>query len=381
MNVLSDRRLSRVNELILFLLRGIDNPPDNAVHRLCAEIDWHVFLNRVFSEGVDGVIYYSLTQAKSTVVLPEWVYERLKQSYLRNLGRNLLIAHDLREMTRRIAGKNIPLLLLRGADFIRRVYPSAGMRAMSDLDMVIRKEDFPAVCALFEAAGYAHPAGYPYLFMRNGVYYDLHLDTAGFWRVDAWPRLISIKNPAVWQAAPVIEKSAPSIRSLGIYDAIIACAGHVQEHSFSRLIWLYDICLILRQGGDSFSWDTLLQRAEQYRSVQPLVFALRFLQENRMAAMPPEIAGRVQRYRLGFYAAKSMAMLLSGKRELISGELLYLFSLPSLPERVRCVWRTLFVKKEVFPLAEENITVWHYLRRMSRIAVYSVKKLTAVLWA
>ncbi len=346
---------------------------------LRAEFNWEFFLENIFKEGLDGIIFYNLSQHKQEYIIPDWAFEQLKQNYLNNAGRNLFISRQIENIFAEFALEEIPLLLLRGADFFKSLYPDMGMRAMSDVDMVVHKKDLPKVKALFERLRYSHPQGYVYLFSKDGVFFDIHPDVAGFWRVNSWPRCLGIRDRDVWQKAVVVNQEAPLIKTLWLYDAILCCCAHAQEHSFSRLIWFYDVALLIKKNTEEFSADILIDRARQYNLEKPLFFVMRYIEEKKLIALPERIIAFMRQILLGGFEKKSLRMLLSDRRECICGELLYLFSIPDIFKRMQCVWDAIFVKKELFPLSARRITVWNYLVRFLKIAGYSLKKMFAVL--
>ncbi|MCP4650967.1 MAG: nucleotidyltransferase family protein [PVC group bacterium] len=342
-------------------------------------VDWQLFLERVFTEGVAGLIFFNSVQFKFSQIFPENVYEKLRHDYENTTGRNMVILNCLEEVIARFKEESIALLLIRGIDFLKNLYETAGIRAMIDVDIVIHREDLTRVADVFSGLGYEHPEGYPYIFCQDGIFFDLHIDRAGFWRIDSWPQAIGISEPDIWNQACPLEDEAPNIRTLSVYDSILVSCAHLQDHSYSRLIWFVDIWCLIKKEANEFDWQYLLQRAKQYNLEKPLCFTLRYLSKYEFIDLPDNVNSFLDKLPLNFIESRSLRMLLADNRQAVSGDLLYLFSFKTLAERLRFIRQTIFIEKDNFPLFEQKITVWDYLRRFFRIVMYSVRKMFAIL--
>ncbi|MFH1459657.1 MAG: nucleotidyltransferase family protein [Candidatus Omnitrophota bacterium] len=334
------------------------------------------FLTKIHQNGISGVIFYNLKNKKLLPVLPETIVSELKTDYLNNSGRALFIEKSLTQLINQLNQENIDVLLIRGIDFMVNLYPEPGMRAMSDIDIVIKSEDLLQVADVFKRLGYANPQGYLYLFSRDNLHYDIHLDWAGFWRIASRNVNIGIKNKSVWQRAKCFSRELTHIRTLDDCDSILACCAHLQEHSYKRIIWFYDLALLLNK--ENFNWNQLMERSEEFNLKKTLFFVLKYLQKFNFILVPDPITEELDKLKLNFFEQKSLKMLQANKKELLSGELLQLFSLPSFSQRLKSIYETIFIREKDFSQAGKKITFLDYILWFFRILEYSIKKISII---
>jgi len=337
--------------------------------------NWHVFLKKIFTEGVDGILFDNLSKWNLGKKLPAWVLDEIKQNYMRNLGRNLLITNHLEKVLQAFEDNKINVLLLRGADFLSRLYPKLGSRTMSDVDLVMHKEDLEKVNSLLESLEYRHPQGYMYLFSNNVLFIDLHIDYIGSYKLARNSRSPNIKDKDIWLEAMPFKSTSVRVKVLSVYDSVINCCAHLQEHSFSKLIWFYDIRNMIAGLKIKFDWEKLIYKTRQYDLEKPVFYVLSYLDVNQILMFPPEVRTEFSLIALNGFEKKSLSMLLKNRRRDVSGELLYLFSKKGFILKVKCLWQSIFIDKASFHLAVEKITVWHYLQRLLSISLYGIKNL------
>ncbi|MBU1044149.1 MAG: nucleotidyltransferase family protein [Candidatus Omnitrophica bacterium] len=337
--------------------------------------NWQLFLKKIFSEGVAGLLFDNFSKWGLGKKLPDWVLAEIKQNYMRNLGRNLLIATYLESVLQTFEENQLEVLLLRGADFLSRLYPKLGSRTMSDVDLVIHKEDISKVKSCLEALGYRHPQGYQFLFDNNVLFIDLHIDYIGSYKLAQNSSSPTIKNQVIWMDAIPFKSNAVYVKTLSVYDAIVSCCAHLQEHSFSKLIWFYDIRNLIAESKDAFDWDNLILKARQFDLEKPVFYVLSYLNINRILSVPDKVMQELPLLKLNGLEKKSLKMLLSYRRSDISGELLYVFSKKGLISKFKCLWQSIFIDKENFHLSVEKITFWHYLKRFFSMSLYGIRKM------
>jgi len=115
-------------------------------------------------------------------------------------GRMARLRETLSRLCALLAGE--PLILLKGADYMHRLYPRPDLRPMEDLDVLVPRDRIDAVCARLEAAGLrpGFPAGavsrvpsyHERVFDWDGVIVEVHhsfiqrprhrIDYAAVWR-------------------------------------------------------------------------------------------------------------------------------------------------------------------------------------------------------
>jgi len=364
------------DELILELLKlpKLSQARRDSLQRDLSDGCWKGFLKRSFQEGASGLIFYNLKNNNTRSLLPGWVYNSLQEDYLNNLGRNILIQAQIKEIKGAFRDGGLDLLLVRGAVFFDQLYPCLGIRAMADIDLVIRSRNLPAAQGIFKELGYSWPEDYPFLLSKDDLYIDLHLDVAGFWRIKSWPSPIGINSQEIWDRARPLNSDSTLIRTLDIYDTVINCSDHLQQHSFARLIWFMDIAFLINSK-DDFDWSLILSRAKEFNLSKPLYFILSYLDRFGFISLPSGVFDKRPGLSLNRLEQRTLRLLLENKRDDLSGELLFLFLVPGLWPKLGFIREVLFLGKDRLSLPYKRLNFFGYILRLIRIPLYVIAKL------
>jgi hypothetical protein len=95
----------------------------------------------------------SLDGAPLRDLVPSGVRARLQQVRMAAELRNERSLHAIAEPLARLAAEGIPVLLLKGAALVATTFPP-GSRPLNDIDLLIRRGDYPRVSRALEEAGF-----------------------------------------------------------------------------------------------------------------------------------------------------------------------------------------------------------------------------------
>jgi len=122
-------------------------PPEHAP-------DWTRLVEKAQQEGVSAVLFYNITKHCLEYLIPQESYRDLSNHYYTNLKRNMAIIGQLREALATFQEAGIPCIVLKGIALAEHVYPNIGTREMSDVDILVKKDD------LFKVDNYLSSIGY-----------------------------------------------------------------------------------------------------------------------------------------------------------------------------------------------------------------------------
>ena len=201
---------------------------------------------------------------------PESASPILRKSYYESAAKNLLLLEALDELTGAFAARGVFPVVLKGADFARRLYSDAAMRPMGDLDLWVRPEEVDLAESVLASLGYGPvPDMTPglsrairharlYVGARPGVGVDLHWSLVGHETDRRAPSLD-------WFQSRVVDSRLDTTASL-LYLAAHMKLQHYDERPL--LIWLADFFLLSLQPGAefpalfaaarSFAWESAL---------------------------------------------------------------------------------------------------------------------------
>jgi hypothetical protein len=186
-----------------------------------------------------------------------------------------------------LEGVSIPTLALKGLALGASVYPSPGLRVVSDLDILIPETDFFRAQAVLMEAGFrasaggpAHPvdlrANHAHPFFPSRPHQpsvDLH------WHALASAR--GVDDDAVfWSGArPLMVGSVSTLSMCAEHQLLHVLVHGVRWTRVPHVRWVADAALILRANRTTFKAERLLSAAERFDVVAPIREGLRFVCE------------------------------------------------------------------------------------------------------
>ncbi len=237
--------------------------------------DWQQFARAAQVERVAPLLYHGFRHRGWPVEMPDNVRQILSQEFYNAAANGSLMFSELEHVLLGLEKHGIQVVLLKGAALAVTIYPDVALRPMADLDLLIRPSDLQAAVGVVEALGYTSEnpplrRGLEHLFFyetnfqggdRSLTHLELHWDLVGGegsrYRPDiGW----------FWaQTRPLRVGSAPALVLTPTAHFLHATVHAVLKHGgeATRLLWLYDLHLIIAQCQD-LDWNQLVGRAQEF---------------------------------------------------------------------------------------------------------------------
>ena len=116
--------------------------------------NWQTLIAEAGRHRVAPLLHQKIKKAGGRSMVPGDVVEKLKKQYLANASRNTILFHQLDIIVSNLNEKNIPVILLKGAHLAEFVYKDISLRPMSDIDILVKKEDLAKVVKIAFSEGY-----------------------------------------------------------------------------------------------------------------------------------------------------------------------------------------------------------------------------------
>jgi hypothetical protein len=154
---------------------------------------------------------------------------------------------------------------------------------MQDIDLLVPRESLEKSLDLLNALGYDGHAVEYHICLRGGprqsVLVELHSNLTNlnptfpspldwFWKETELLGTESAVNTTGDRPVLVFTPTA----------TLLYLAIHLARHKSSRLLWLYDIHLLIQRHANYLAWDELLYRAQQFNLMDALHFAIHRVQ-------------------------------------------------------------------------------------------------------
>ena len=266
--------MSPEETLLCAVLRG-EAPPWPATDAAFAAR----FLAASGQHGTQPLSYYLLSPTPAWETWPTEVRKTLQRQTWRQSAWETLAREETARVLAALAMHGVQAVLMKGAPLAYSHYPKPFLRPHGDTDLLLRREDMSAAQTVLSDLGYVSPlavsgdwVSYQRLFSRTVSAKFIHtLDV--HWRLSNgelfaqtldYPQLLDQSVPA-----PAFGSQA---RALGSTHALLlACmhrADHFTQGHAERLLWLYDIhLLVTRMNGEQLTEFARLARQKQMAGV------------------------------------------------------------------------------------------------------------------
>ena len=170
---------------------------------------------------------------------------------------------ELEELLRGFGGDDIDVLPLKGPALALALYGDVALRQSNDIDLLVRRDDFPRAEALLLRWGFTAlgaPSEHDRRFLRGGLLVELHFELAS-------PRFFPFDIDGIWSRSRRVDFCGKPARAMSNIDLVLYLCAHGLKHGFSRLIWILDLARVL-QGLEPREYQELMRQAQR-RGLRP----------------------------------------------------------------------------------------------------------------
>lgn len=293
--------MGREEELVLHCLQARIRPADEQriQHLLTAELDWEAVGATAFSWGVAPLFYYRLRNLAPN--LPSHLLHDLAVAYLSASAQNAWLFSDLREVLLALRSAGIEVIALKGAALAETVYPSRAARPMSDIDLLVRRENLAGARDALLGLGYVSSSQLsaeaqthishhiqPLVSPRRTIV-ELH------WTLARPDRPFRPDLDGLWQRARPTRIADVLARVLAAEDTLVYLSLQAAEDRFVRALkYLCDIAHAADRYQDDINWPAVNERARLWGAQHSVYLTLRLARELLFAGVPDETLATLQ---------------------------------------------------------------------------------------
>jgi hypothetical protein len=278
------------------LLEFLNGPGPEIRERIeqFGEEDWRQLVASATKHGLHPWLYGRLISGSVPITVPAAILQGLRESYLMNGARNLLLYQDLARVLGALRQAEIPVIVLKGAHLAALVYRDSALRFVGDIDLLVTKAHTCRAAALLQQLGYRlaeelnevwfnhrHAIHLPELINPPHPRIDLH------WRIHS-------EQPAegesrLWGRARPAKLGDTDALVLSPEDLVLhLCLHGGGLHLFAlglRLMW--DLRATIDRYTGELDWHLLVDLGKAWRMENCLHLVLRMARELAGAPVPP----------------------------------------------------------------------------------------------
>ncbi|MDD4900018.1 MAG: nucleotidyltransferase family protein [Candidatus Omnitrophica bacterium] len=268
---------------------------------LALPLDWEIIKQIAEKEKLSPLLYVNLEKFSQSNHIPSGTMVSLKQIYLANLQRNLVLEKEIFRILELASDKKIKIILLKGLALVYALYKDHALRIMVDVDLFIARHELLPLKEIFLQSGYraneetvkhcVQEGEYELMFSKKVfkeqyIYIDVH------WKLLP-SRPYVLRLPMAWERAEPLIAAGREIYSLSKEDNFLYLTLHLRRHIRDiTLNSLVDIAELLKKHGQILDWDYIRDNARKNHFFNSVYFVLYLCQELLRVKIPDLTASK-----------------------------------------------------------------------------------------
>lgn len=237
-----------------------------------SEQDWKTLIGMASRHRLLPLLHWQLSHIDAKASIPPFVLERLSNAYRNATLQSLKQGAALRQVTQLLEAAGIDSLALKGAYLAFYAYPTAGLRPMRDLDILVPHAQALEAFDCLRQAGFKQPEHakgqaedwlgkhwhLPPLIDNNGVCVELHTSVHTAGDTDDCLSQNQLRSRAIQAQA----SGAPAMKVLSPTDQLLHLIVHAayQHQLDNGPLIISDIAMLLTK--HSIDWPLFWNLAE-----------------------------------------------------------------------------------------------------------------------
>ncbi len=291
---------------------------------LAGEVDWPRLCADARGEGLAPLLYAAV---RGWSFVPDAALADLLLAYQESALYSAVMSVELAALLDLLSEARLPAIVLKGAALGDTLYGNAALRPMTDLDLLLHREDVPAAQQALEARGYHRSAVEARPGLTLAFENEIVLRSAGtpalavelHWRLLDSPFYQErVDEGWFWETARPAEVAGTQALVLGLEAAFLHLSAHyVLHHQGRGDRWIHDIALLTARRGTAIDWDGLLARAASFDLVTSVQTVLHQLVSDWQAAIPDHVMDAADRLPISAAERQVVDWLLSAQRPVV----------------------------------------------------------------
>lgn len=286
---------------LAWILSGVEE------ESLSQPIDWRALVRRAVDERVAPLLFWKLGRDPR---LPPSESDLLRSELYRAEAANLILYRELGRLLERSVGSGLnPPVLLKGGALASSLYEEIGHRPMGDIDVLVPREELDRWLELAGNLSFRRLSPEMSPGLDRAIHYHVALAGAAAseavieihygliagesdWRAPD-PRWF-LERTEEWRPPPSVLSTSSSSsfkgRQLDPTAHLLYLSAHAMlQHggASARMIWFYDIHLLLSRWGRRIRWREALEQARVFRWDGALAAALERSRTLFRTPLPP----------------------------------------------------------------------------------------------
>ncbi|MGC9367797.1 MAG: nucleotidyltransferase domain-containing protein [bacterium] len=355
------------------------NAVDNSVFLSLSGQEQKKIVDAALKHQLGGVLYVKLRPENKSSLINRDVFYLLESYWRTTAAKNMVLFHQLKDILKKFRENKINSMVLKGAYFADKLYPSIGSRPMSDIDILIYPKDQKKADEILTKSGYYcrwnktwidkfhyHYGYFPPL--KNQFFLEVH------WLL-AKPEPYftqNIKN--IFQRAEEYEIEGEKTKVMSPEDQVVYLSiHHAWSHGFSvNLIQLFDLVLIFEKL--EIDLNKLVNISKQYHAEKAVYITLKVVNKLFKNSIDSNVIKKLNPENFPEYLSVAAVNIVLNRQQVLNTAFSRFMSRDKVYRKVFSLIKSVFPERKV--LAEiyqldslSNVNLIHYMQRLKDLVV------------
>ncbi|MCE7992557.1 MAG: nucleotidyltransferase family protein [Roseivirga sp.] len=316
-------------EALVYLCKlGLKNhfmPPGESLD--FQKIDWENILRLADKHRVGPLLNIGVSLLKNREKIPDEIVERLKKHHSQRSRENLLNARELIHLIKAMNEKGMEVVPYKGVVLAQLAYNNIGLREMSDIDFLMKLDEFSVIREILLKRGYVPskivPEEFEAMFFRQNFQYNFDLYRGTYRQFHVEPHWkIGLKQ---WQTdldfvaiLPLTSKRdffGTEINMLTPEGLLITtCLHHGGEDRWNSLKYICDVAAILFKFEKDLNWSMVLRETGKFKVTNLILLGIGVAVNTFEVPLPDEIRQLIAKKKIRTHVQKVISQFRSGVR-------------------------------------------------------------------
>jgi len=351
-------------------------------------IDWDRLLKNTRDNGASGVVYRHLNAIiKDCPNIPLNIYEELKDDYYQTAAKNTVLFEELGKILKTLKKNRLQVIVLKGAALASIVYGNLALRSMSDIDLLVKKEDLFSLDKQMGLMDYrpvdksVNDVDFSSTYLTTLDYRRASQDSYSFhihWHFvnstvpnESYIECVKMEN--VWQDAEKSDIANVETLVMAPHHFIIHLSEHALRvtHSLSKLSFMCDINEVIRYYQERYDWDRLIEESLKFNLEKFVYLGLYFTSRFLATEIPEKVLSKLRPKRPSLGEKIFMKSISNNKHFSGLSYLVHLSMNKGFLKKMKFIWRTFFPPRHIMAQRQYALrsksSLIHYLRRIYEV--------------
>jgi len=351
-------------------------------------IDWDCFLKKARENGVSAVVYSKLNEIKKDCThIPSFILKKLKKVYYLNATKNSLIYEELGKVLKIFSNAGLQVIVLKGAVLAEKIYGNLALRPMTDVDLLVKKEDLIFLDEQMKILGYrpsdisVKDIDFSSGYLTTIDYRSLSPNSPSFhvhWHfvnssIPNESYIKSIKIEDIWRDAEKTNIADVETMVMAPHHLLIHLSEHALRvtHSLSKISFFCDIGEVVNSYQERLDWDRLLKESLKFNLNRMVYISLYFASRFLETKIPENVLLKLRPERFSLGEKIFMNSISKNKRFPGFSYLVHLSMNNGLYKKMKFLGKTLFPPPQIMAqknyIPQSRLSYIHYIQRINEV--------------